>query len=362
MELTAPTLASLVAQQVAPGARRADTVAAVSATFDEYEPGVDRQLRSELIAATVAELDGLGPLQHLVDDPTVSDVMVNGAGLVFVERNATMEQVHIDLDSAAIRRIIDRVIGPLGLRIDRASPGVDARLPGGARLHALLPPVAVDGPYVTIRRPTIRRLSINAFADEATVGYLTDAVQARRTILVTGATGAGKTTLLNALASALPTCERIITIEDAAELALLHPHVVRLEARPPGADGLGAVTIRDLVRHALRMRPDRFVIGEVRGPEALDMIQALLTGHAGSMATLHANSAADGLLRLETMAMSAGLGMPLLALQRQIAAAVDTIIHVARVGTDRLITEICEVQRVDGLPVIEPVFTLGVAS
>jgi pilus assembly protein CpaF len=356
-ELSPAAVASLVAQRLEHNGSQQDHRALVTAAVEELEPGTGHIARAALIDAAIAELAGLGPLQYLVDDPTASDIMVNGANKVFVERDGRIESVDIELDASTIRLLIDRVIGPLGLRIDRSSPGVDARLPGGARLHALLPPIAVDGPYLTIRRPSIKRLSIESFTDDLTVSYLTTAVQNRRTILVTGATGAGKTTLLNALASALSTSERIITIEDAAELSLMHPHVIRLESRPAGADGFGAVTVRDLVRHALRMRPDRFVIGEVRGAEALDMIAALLTGHAGSMATLHANSAADGLLRLETMAMSAGLGLPLAALQRQIAAAIDLIVHVSRVGDRRCITEICEVRQADGLAVLEPVTT-----
>jgi pilus assembly protein CpaF len=342
MELTAASVALRTAQEI----------------LAHDAPGLASDVRERLAHEAVAELDGLGPLQWLVDDPTVSDVMVNGPGRVFVERGGAIEAVDIVVDAAAIRRLVDRVIAPLGLRIDRATPAVDARLPGGARLHAILPPIAVDGPYVTIRRHGVRDITI---ADMCVTSaphieqLLLDAVHRRQTILVCGATGAGKTTLLNALGCAIPPHERVITIEDAAELRLQHHHVVRLETRPAGADGVSAMTLRDLLRHALRMRPDRFVLGEVRGPEALDMLQALMTGHRGSLATLHATSCGDALLRLETMALTAGLVMPLAALHRQIISAVDLIVLVERVGAMRQISTVAKVVENNGRPEAVPV-------
>lgn len=315
----------------------------VAELLDELAPEVDAAGRRSLATRTMAEITGLGPLQPLLDDPTVTDIMVNGPAGTWVERAGSLERVEPPLDAPTIRRIIDRAIAPLGLRIDRASPAVDARLPGGSRLHAVLPPIAVDGPYVTIRRHVVRVLTVEDMADADAARTLRRAVTDRRTILVCGATGAGKTTLLNALGGAVPPDERVVTIEDAAELALPGPHVVRLEARPPAADGAGGVSVRDLVRQSLRMRPDRFVIGEVRGPEALDMLGALLTGHRGSMATVHATSAADALLRLETLALSAGTGLPLGALHRQLCAALDLVVTVARDGARRRVVELCTV-------------------
>ena len=264
-----------------------------------------------LLEQLTHEVAGLGPLEPLLADPTVTEVMVNGPGRAYVERAGRLEPVVLDLDAAAIVRLVERVVAPLGLRLDRSSPMVDARLPDGSRLHAVIPPLAVDGPCVTIRRFGARAVALEEFGvDGAAAAFLRWAVAAGWNLLVAGGTSAGKTTLLNALSQAIPHDERIVTIEETAELRLAQPHVVRLEARPPNAEGAGGVTVRELVRAALRMRPDRLVVGEVRGGEALDMLQALNTGHDGSLSTIHANGPADALARLETLVLLADSGLP----------------------------------------------------
>ena len=244
-----------------------------------------------------ARVEGLGPLEPLLADPTVTEVMVNGPGPVWIERDGRLERVDVALDNATIGLLIERVVGPLGLRVDRASPLVDARLADGSRVNVVVPPLAIDGPCVTIRRFGTRRITLDEVCPPGVAALLAWAVRARCNVVVSGGTGAGKTTLLNALAAAIPAGERVVTIEDAAELRLPGDHVVRLESRPPNAEGAGAVDIRELVRNALRMRPDRIVVGEVRGPEALDMLQAMNTGHEGSLSTCHANGPADALRR-----------------------------------------------------------------
>jgi pilus assembly protein CpaF len=231
----------------------------------------------------LARLQGLGVLEPLLADERVTEVMVNGAGPVWVERDGRLERTAVTVDERTVLQLIERIVAPLGRRVDRASPSVDARLPDGSRVHAIVPPVAVDGPCLTIRRFRVRAVEVGDFAPPAVAALLRWAVAARWNVLVSGGTGAGKTTLLNALAAALPEGERVVTVEDAAELRLRTGHVVRLEARPANSEGLGAVTIRDLVRDALRMRPDRILVGEVRGPEAIDMVQAMNTGHEGSV-------------------------------------------------------------------------------
>ncbi len=299
-------------------------------------------LRDEapLLAAATADIvldelvdhvGGLGPLEPLVADPTVTEIMVNGPDRVYVERDGRIERVACVVDAPTIVRLIERVIAPLGLRIDRASPMVDARLPDGARLHAVLPPLAPDGPCLTIRRFGARAVPIDAFGlDPAVCSFLDAVVRAGWNIVVSGATSAGKTTCCNALARAIDPGERIVTIEETAELRMDQPHVVRLEARPANAEGAGGVTVRELVRAALRMRPDRLIVGEVRGAEALDMLQACNTGHDGSLSTVHANSAGDALARLETLTLFSGVALPLAAIRSQIGAAIDAIVQVAR--------------------------------
>jgi pilus assembly protein CpaF len=282
------------------------------------------------VARLQARIGGLGQLDPLLADPDVSEVMVNGPGPVWVERLGRIERTSAVLDTATIHHLLQRIVTPLGLRIDPSSPMVDARLPDGSRVNAVVPPLAVDGPCLTIRRFGARTVPLEAVAAAPVVDLLRWAVTNRWNVLVSGGTGAGKTTLLNALASVIGERERVVTVEDAAELRLPHPHVVRLEARPPSVEGLGAVTIRQLVRNALRMRPDRLIVGEVRGAEALDMLQAMNTGHEGSLSTCHANGPDDALRRLETMVLMGEVSLPLAAVREQLASAVDLVVQIAR--------------------------------
>jgi pilus assembly protein CpaF len=296
------------------------------------------------------EVAGLGPLEPLLADPSVTEVMLNGPGRAFVERRGRLEPVALDLDAAGIVHLVERVVAPLGLRLDRSSPMVDARLADGSRLHAVIPPLAVDGPCVTIRRFGARAVALEEFGvDGIAATFLRWSVAAGWNLLVAGATSAGKTTLLNALSQTIPHDERIVTIEETAELRLAQPHVVRLEARPPNAEGAGGVTVRALVRAALRMRPDRLVVGEVRAGEALDMLQALNTGHDGSMSTIHANGPSDALARLETLVLLADSGLPLTAVRAQVASSLDAVLFVARGGGgDRRVEAIAEVSTTGG--------------
>ncbi len=277
-----------------------------------------------------ARMHGLGLLDELLADESVTEVMVNGPGPVWIESAAGLAPTAVVLGPSEVAQLVERVVAPLGLRADRRTPLVDARLPDGSRVHIALPPLAVDGPYVTIRRFAARTLPLTAFACPRVASRLAAAVTGRRAIVVSGGTGAGKTTLLNALCQHLDPGERVVTIEDAAELRLPGDHVVRLETRPATADGLDAVTIRDLVRNALRMRPDRIVVGEVRGGEALDMVQAMNTGHDGSLSTCHANGPGEALRRLETMVLTAGVDLPLTAVRDQLTTAIDLLVHVER--------------------------------
>ena len=289
----------------------------------------------EVVGRVRARIGGLGPIEPLLADPQVSDVLVNGPGPVWVERAGRLERTDVQLTRAAIDLLIERVTAPLGLRADRATPVVDARLPDGSRVHVVLPPLAVDGPVVAIRRFGAVAVPLAEFCGPAVAGLMADAMAAGRNIVLSGGTGAGKTTLLNALCRLLPPSERVVTVEDAAELRLPGDHVVRLETRPATADGLAAVGVRALVRAALRMRPDRIVVGEVRGPEALDMVQAMNTGHGGGLSTCHANGPADALRRVETMALLGDGGIPLAAVRAQMAGALDLIVHVERAGGPR---------------------------
>jgi len=317
---------------------------------------------AQLLTELTHEVSGLGPLEPLLVDPSVTEIMVNGPGQAFVERGGRLESVRLDLDADAIVRLVERVVAPLGLRLDRSSPLVDARLSDGSRLHAVIPPLALDGPCVTIRRFGTRDLALSAFGVAGGCADLLGwAVAAGWNVLVSGGTSTGKTTLLNALSAAVPDAERIVTIEETAELRLRQPHVVRLEARPPNAEGAGGTSVRELVRAALRMRPDRIVVGEVRGGEALDMLQALNTGHDGSLSTVHANTAGDALARLETLVLMAGLGLPIEAVRAQIATAVDAVVQVGRAGDGiRRVVTVGEVVRgaADpyGPPAVRPLF------
>ena len=279
---------------------------------------------------------GLGPLEPLLADPTVDEVMVNGPGSVYVERGGRLERAGVEFAGEAdLVHAIERVLAPLGRRVDEAAPLCDARLADGSRVNVVIPPLSLSGPCLTIRRFrregfSLRDLVARGTLPAAAAELLAVCVAARASILVSGGTGSGKTTTLNALSGAIPGEERIVTIEDAAELRLRQRHVVRLEARPANLEGRGEVTIRQLVRNALRMRPDRIVVGEVRGAEALDMLQALNTGHEGSLTTVHANSPEDALRRVETLALMAGVGLPHGAVREQVASAVDVVVHLVR--------------------------------
>ena len=292
---------------------------------------------------------GKEAIEPFLGDPSVSEIMVNGPGPIWVERRGRLEATSTILDRETIELLIEQTVAPLGRRIDRSSPMVDARLSDGSRLNAVVPPVAVDGPYVTIRRFSVRLVSLEEFAPPGVADALRWAVSARCNLVVSGGAGAGKTTLLNALAASISPGERVVTVEDAAELSLASDHVVRLEARPADVDGVAPVTIRELVRNALRMRPDRIIVGEVRGAETLDMLQAMNTGHEGSLSTCHANSPADAISRLETMVLFDGGAVPLTAVRQQITAAVDMVVHVSRRAQGRRrITSLAVIDRSDG--------------
>lgn len=311
--------------------------------------------RDALVQAVVYELIGLGPLEPLLDDVTVSEIMVNGPGNVYVERRGRLTRTEVVFDDDAhLRRIIERILAPLGRRADESSPLCDGRLPDGSRINVILPPLAVHGPVLTIRKFARQPLTV---ADLVRLGTLTDRAAAflracvvgRLNILVSGGTGSGKTTTLNALSSFIPDGERIITIEDAAELQLQQAHVVTLESRPANLEGRGEITIRQLVRNALRMRPDRIILGEVRGAEALDLLMALNTGHDGSLSTAHANGPRDALARLETMTLMAGTELPLRAVREQIASAVQIVLHQERARDgSRRVTHISEITPLAG--------------
>ncbi len=314
----------------------------------EQAPLLGGSALERLVDAVTARTEGLGPLEPLLADAEVSEVMINGPGRVWVEREGHLRRVELDLDAETIVRLIQRVVGPLGLRVDRSSPLVDARLPDGSRVNAVVAPLALDGPYLTIRRFRARPITLAEVCPPGVGELLAWAVRARSNVVVSGGTGAGKTTLLNALGAEIPCHERVVTVEDAAELRLPGEHVVRLEARPANAEGVGQVSVRQLVRNALRMRPDRIIVGEVRGPEALDMLQAMNTGHEGSLSTCHANGPVDALRRLETMVLTGSVALPLGAVRDQLAAAVDLVVQVARRpdGT-RGVVEVAEVVALD---------------
>lgn len=311
--------------------------------------------RQKMIQELIDEVTGFGPINSLLNDETVTEVMVNGPHQIYVERNGKVELTNLQFrDSQHVMNIIDKIVSPIGRRIDESSPMVDARLPDGSRVNAIIPPLALNGPTITIRKFSKDPFTIDDLIRFGTVTsematFLEACVKAKLNMFVSGGTGSGKTTTLNVLSSFIPDDERIITIEDAAELKLTQEHVVSLETRPPNMEGKGEITIRDLVRNALRMRPERIVIGEVRGAEALDMLQAMNTGHDGSLATGHANSPRDMLSRLETMVLMAGMELPVKAIREQIAGALDVIVHQSRLKDgSRRITSISEVQGLEG--------------
>lgn len=318
-------------RQPAGPADRAGLVAAVRAD----DPLLPTTEVDAVVEAIAARAEGLGPLEPLLRDPAVTEVMVNGGGAVWVERAGRLERTRIVLAERDTALLVERIVAPLGLRADRRSPMADARLADGSRVNVVVPPLAVDGPCITIRRFGAKAIPLGALCPPGVEELLRWAVEARSNVVVSGGTGAGKTTLLNALAAGLPGSDRIVTVEETAELRLPHEHVVRLEARPASADGAGAVNLRDLVRNALRMRPDRILVGEVRGAEALEMLWAMNTGHEGSLSTCHANSPLDALRRLEIMVLTAGLDLPLGAVRDQITSAVDLVVQVARLADGR---------------------------
>ena len=327
----------------------------VRALVDSEAAALPDSDREALSARVVRLATGLGPLEPLLADPRVDEVMVNGPGEVWVERAGRIEPTSVRFaGEAELLHSIERILAPLGRRVDEASPLCDARLPDGSRVNVVIAPLALAGPCLTIRRFRRHGFSLDDLVAGGTLAaalaeFLAERVRARATVLVSGGTGSGKTTTLNALSGAIPDGERIVTIEDAAELRLRQRHVVRLEARPANVEGRGEVTIRALVANALRMRPDRIVVGEVRGAEALDMLQALNTGHDGSLTTVHANSCADALRRIETLALMAGVGLPHAAIREQVASAVDLVVHQARAADgSRRVESVAEVVRVAG--------------
>lgn len=346
-------------------ALRSKVEATVRQSLVRFDPSQRLDEDPGLVSQIVDEAVGLGPLEPYLRDPSVTEIMANGPFRIYVEREGKIEQTGTSfVNEASLRTVISRIVAPIGRRIDEASPMVDARLADGSRVNAIIPPLALNGPTLTIRKFSREPLSIGKLIELGSITdpaarFLKAAVVTRRNILIAGGTGSGKTTLLNAMAGFIPPEERIITIEDAAELKLPQEHVVSLEARPPNVEGRGEVTIRDLVRNALRMRPDRIVVGECRGGEALDMLQAMNTGHDGSMTTAHANSPRDSLLRLETMVLMAGFDLPLRAIREQIASAMDLIVFVSRFSDGRRgvthLTEVCGTE--EGTILTQDLFT-----
>lgn len=327
----------------------------IEASITELAGELSRKDRARITTEIMNEINGFGPLEILLNDPGISEIMVNGPKQIYVERSGRLEKTGVVFQNDEhVRRIIDRIVSPLGRHIDDSTPMVDARLPDGSRVNAIIPPLSLCGPCITIRKfsstpLTIKNLiSFNSLSQNM-ARFLEAAVKGKLNILVSGGTGSGKTTLLNVLSAFIPSNERIVTIEDAAELKLMQDHVVSLESRAANLEGTGMITIRDLVRNALRMRPDRIIVGEVRGGETLDMLQAMNTGHNGSITTAHANTPRDALLRMETMVMMAGMEFPVSAIRHQVAGALDLIVQQARLrdGT-RKITSISEISGMEG--------------
>ncbi len=318
------------------------------------ESGLSRSERDQITTELADDILGHGPLERLLADETVSEIMVNGPFDIWIERQGRLYPTNVKFhDESHLRRILNKIVAQVGRRVDESSAMVDARLPDGSRINAIIPPLSLSGPIVTIRKFSKDRLG---FADMIRLGTMTTetneflerCVQAKLNILISGGTGTGKTTLLNVLSSAIPDTDRVITIEDSAELSLHQRHVLRLESRPPNIEGEGEVGIRELVKNSLRMRPDRIVVGEVRGAEALDMLQAMNTGHEGSLSTVHANTPRDALARIETMVLMAGFDIPLRAIRQQVAAALDLIVQIERLEDGaRRVTSITEVQRME---------------
>src|SRR5436189_615722 len=318
------------------------------------EQGISRDDKERLASAIADDALGHGPLERLLADDSISEIMVNGPYDIWIERHGRLFDTNVRFDDEShMRRIINKIVAEVGRRVDESSPMVDARLPDGSRVNIIIPPLSLSGPLITIRKFSKKRLTLDEMIkigtlDSESVDYLQRCVHAELNILISGGTGSGKTTLLNALSSAIPDEDRIVTIEDAAELQLNQRHVLRLESRPKNIEGEGEIPIRELVRNSLRMRPDRIVVGEVRGAEALDMLQAMNTGHDGSLSTVHANSPRDALSRVETMVLMAGYDLPVRAIRQQVASALDLIVHLERLQDgSRRVTAITEVQRME---------------
>jgi pilus assembly protein CpaF len=318
------------------------------------ETGISRDDRERLAAEIADDALGHGPLERLLADDSVTEVMVNGPYDIWIERQGRLYETNVRFDDEShLRRIINKIVAEVGRRVDESSPMVDARLPDGSRVNIIIPPLSLSGAVITIRKFTKTRLHLDDLIRAGTISveavdFLERCVLAELNILISGGAGAGKTTLLNALSAAIPDTHRIVTIEDAAELQLHQRHVLRLEARPKNIEGEGEVVIRDLVRNSLRMRPDRIIVGEVRGAEALDMLQAMNTGHDGSLSTVHANSPRDALSRVETMVLMAGFDLPMLAVRQQVSSALDMLVHLERLEDgSRRVTAITEVQRME---------------
>jgi pilus assembly protein CpaF len=336
----------------------------------DYPAVLTRSDAERLVQAVVDRVVGLGPLEPLLADPTITEIMVNDPAHVFIERDGRIEACGVRFrDEAHLRHVIDRIVAPLGRRIDESSPLVDARLPDGSRVNAIIPPLTLGGPVLTIRKFSRQPFTLDRLVELKTLRpdmarYLERCVRQRESVLVSGGTGSGKTSTLNALGRVIPPGERLITIEDSAELQLGHPHWIALEARPPNIEGQGEIPIRTLVRNALRMRPDRIIVGEVRGGEAFDMLQAMNTGHRGSMTTLHANSPEDALIRLESMVLMAGFELPVAAIRRMIAGAVQVVAQQDRMPDGRrVLTSIVELERSPrGEIGLRPVFVLNEAT
>jgi pilus assembly protein CpaF len=315
--------------------------------------------REQMLKWVVSDIVGYGPIEPLLDDPEITEIMINGYDEIFVERYGLIEQTTVKFENDAhLMRVIDRIVSPVGRRVDEMSPMVDARLPNGYRINAIIPPLSLDGPILTVRKFETRPFTVQDLITKGSLSiglanFLKCCVEARVNIVISGGTGTGKTTFLNVLSSFIPARERIITIEDTAELQLHQIHVVRLEKRPPNIEGKGEITIRQLVVNALRMRPDRIVMGECRSGEALDMLQAMNTGHDGSMTTVHSNTPRDTLRRIETMVLMAGMDLPLKAIREQVASSIEMIVHLERLndGT-RKVMQVSEVQGMEGDTVV----------
>jgi pilus assembly protein CpaF len=336
-----------------PAALRERVVADIRRHLSQ-ESGLSRDDRDRITSALADDILGHGPLERLLADDSITEIMVNGPFEIWIERQGRLYPTNVRFnDDSHLRRIINKIVAQVGRRVDEASPMVDARLPDGSRVNVIIPPLSLTGPLVTIRKFSRNRMTLQDMIrigtlTTETVEFLERCIEAELNILISGGTGSGKTTLLNAVSEAIPDSNRIVTIEDAAELRMAQQHTLRLEARPSNIEGEGQVTIRDLVRNSLRMRPDRIIVGEIRGPEALDMLQAMNTGHEGSLSTLHANSPRDALARIETMVLMAGYDLPVRAIRQQVSSALDLIVHLERLDDgSRRVTSITEVQRME---------------